>query len=123
MFIRQEFRLYPNKYQKSRLSGWIGCARKVWNIMLAKNIEQYETNKKFIFAYDMNSMLPIIKKDTETSYLKDCPSQVLQQKCQDLDTALKNTFKHKRGFPKFKSKKKDMSGIRFPQGLSTKMEK
>ena len=67
MFIRQEFRLYPNKHQKSRLSGWIGCARKVWNIMLAKNIEQYETNKKFIFAYDMNSMLPIIKKDTETS--------------------------------------------------------
>lgn len=117
MFIRQEFRLYPNKHQKSRLSGWIGCARKVWNIMLAKNIEQYETNKKFIFAYDMNSMLPVIKKDVETNYLKDCPSQVLQQKCQDLDTALKNTFKHKRGFPKFKSKKTDMSGIRFPQGV------
>ena len=85
--------------------------------MLSKNIEKYSEEKKFIFAYEMHSMLPTMKKSEEYHWLKECPSQVLQQKCQDLDTALKNKFKHKRGFPKFKSKNIDRSGIRFPQGI------
>ena len=45
----------------------------------------------------MHSMLPTMKKSEEYHWLKECPSQVLQQKCQDLDTALKNKFKHKNG--------------------------
>lgn len=85
--------------------------------MLAKNIEKYASDKKFIFAYEMNYMLPVLKKSEDHIWLKECPSQVLQQKCQDLDEALKNKFKHKRGFPKFKSKRTDRTGIRFPQGI------
>lgn len=117
MFIRQNFRLYPNKSQSTTLNQWIGQARFVWNYMLNKNIEKYSEEKKFIFAYEMHSLLPTLKKSEEFAWLKECPSQVLQQKCQDLDTALKNKFKHKRGFPKFKSKNTDRSGIRFPQGI------
>lgn len=118
MFLRQNFRLYPNKNQAKQLSQWIGSARFVWNHMLKLNIEKYSKEKKFIFAYDMNSLLPALKKEEDTAWLKDCPSQVLQQKCQDLDTALKNKFKHQKGFPKFKSRRTDSSGIRFPQGIS-----
>jgi putative transposase len=85
--------------------------------MLNKNIEEYQNTKKFIFAYSMNNLLPSLKNQKETSWLKEIPSQCLQQKCQDLDTALKQSFKknsNKKGFPKFKAKRTDESGIRFP---------
>lgn len=114
MFIRQNFRIYPTFKQIETLNQWLGQGRFVWNYMLSKNIERYENEKKFIFAYDMNNLLPDLKKQTETSFLKEIPSQCLQQKCADLDTAIKNKFKHKRGFPRFKSKRTDESGIRFP---------
>jgi putative transposase len=85
--------------------------------MLTKNIETYQETKKFIFEIDMNNLLPGLKRQEETSWLKEIPAQCLQQKCQDLSQALKQSFKtnkSKKGFPKFKSKKTDESGIRFP---------
>ena len=83
--------------------------------MLELNIKTYQETGKFIFAYDMNKMLPAMKKQNDTLWLKEAPAQGLQQKCQDLDTALKAAFKsseNRRGFPKFKSRKTDESGIR-----------
>lgn len=114
MFIRQTFRIYPNKKQELVLKQWTGQARFVWNNMLSLNQKTYEETKKFVFAYDMSNKLPELKKEFE--WLKECPSQVLQQKCQDLGTAL-SFKKNGRGFPKFKSKHRDTSGIRFPQGI------
>ena len=115
MFIKQKYRIYPNKKQESIINQWIGSSRFIWNYMLSLNIEHYKENKKFIFGYDMNNMLPKMKKQEEYSWLKNIPSQGLQQKCQDLDTALKSSLRNdnKFGFPKFKSKKTDESGIRF----------
>lgn len=115
MFLKQKYRIYPNKKQESIINQWIGSSRFIWNYMLSLNIEHYKENKKFIFGYDMNNMLPKMKKQEEYSWLKNTPSQGLQQKCQDLDTALKSSFRNDNrfGFPKFKSKKTDESGIRF----------
>ena len=115
MFIKQKYRIYPNKEQQSIINQWIGSTRFIWNYMLALNIEHYKETNKFIFGYDMNNMLPKMKKQEEYRWLKKTPSQGLQQKCQDLDTALKSSFRkeNKFGFPKFKSKKTDESGIRF----------
>ena len=115
MFIRQNYRIYPNKDQQVILNQWLGCARFVWNHMLELNIKSYQETGKFVFAYEMHKMLPQMKKQEETSWLKNAPSQGLQQKCQDLDTALKASFKtaeNRKGFPKFKSRKTDESGIR-----------
>ena len=112
-----KFRLYPNKEQQSTLKQWIGCSRWVWNHMLDFNKKKYEQEKKFAFYVEMNNMLPELKKQEDTIWLSEAPSQVLQQKCQDLGNAMGVSFKRKdRGFPKFKSKKLDQSGIRFPQG-------
>lgn len=61
----------------------------------------------------MNNLLPSLKK--EYPWLKEVPSQALQMKCQDLDYALKGSFRLKRGFPKYKGKFTDTSGVSFPQ--------
>lgn len=118
MFKTYQYRIYPTKSQEETLVQWLGCGRKVWNEMLELNQKQYQDNKKFIFYEEMTSLLTQKKKDPNFLYLKNAPSQVLQQKCQDLGIAISHSFKVKdRGFPKFKSKHLDTSGIRFPQGF------
>lgn len=118
MFLRYNYRLYPNKGQQAKLNSWLGQARFVWNYMLKCNIDSYNRDQKFIFEFDMNNKLPELKKNEETLWLKEIPSQCLQQKCQDLSTALKSCGKSKssrKGFPNFKSRRTDTSGIRFPK--------
>jgi len=112
-----KFRLYPNREQQSILNQWIGSSRWVWNYMLNHNQQKYNSEQKFAFYVEMNNLLPALKKQEETDWLKQAPSQVLQQKCQDLGISIGRKFKVKgSGFPKFKSKHLDQSGIRFPQG-------
>jgi transposase len=53
MFIRQNYRIYPNKDQTVVLNQWLGQARFIWNYMLAKNIEKYQLEQKFIFKFDI----------------------------------------------------------------------
>lgn len=121
--INYKFRIYPNREQEQKLNQFLGSARWLWNYFLAMNIEQYKETKKFIFSGEMQSKLPEMKKTEELEWLKEAPSQMAQQKLQDLDLALKNCFRHGRGFPKFKSKRTDCSGIRFPQGWNIKENK
>lgn len=116
MKIQQTYRIYPNTEQQKVINQWLGNARYLWNYMLNQNIEQYKANKTFNSEYGMHSLIPNLKK--ELDWLKLSPSQTLQQKCQDLRRALPNSVNKaiNRGFPKFKAKHKDTSGIRFPQG-------
>lgn len=121
--ISQSYRIYPNEKQKQTINQWLGNARAVWNIMLRMNIEHYQETKKFVFEFEMNKKLPILKRQEKTEWLKKSPSQTLQQKCQDLDTAIKRSIKDGFGFPNFKSKHSDESGIRFPQYWNIKKNK
>ncbi len=117
MYISQKYRIYPNHEQAATLNQWLGQGRFVWNRMLELNIKRYEKEQKFTFGFDMNNLLPELKRAPETKFLKEIPSQCLQQKCSDLDKALKQSSRKAnniKGFPKFKAKKLDESGIRFP---------
>lgn len=113
MIIRQNYRIYPSNTQETTLVKWLGQARFVWNFMLNATQKQYSLNRTFIFGFDMNKLLPELKK--QYIWLKEVPSQVLQQKCRDLDQALTGLFRDKHGFPKYKSRHTDTSGIAFPQ--------
>lgn len=61
----------------------------------------------------MKKLLPDLK--TQNPWLKASPSQSLQQKCFDLDIALKRVWKSGFGFPKFKSKNKSKDSFYIPQ--------
>lgn len=110
--IAYKYRIYPTKAQEETLVGWLGQLRFVWNKLLAENQAQYAAEKKFTFGFDMKRKLPQMKKDHDWI---DAPAHALQNKVFDLDSAMKNCFKHKRGFPKFKSKHTDNSGIEISQ--------
>jgi putative transposase len=87
----------------------------LWNHFLSKQKQEYEKSKKIIFFAQMCSELVNEKKTT--AWLRDIHSQVLQQKLKDLDTALKNCFKYKRGFPKYKKKSNFTDSFRYTQGI------
>lgn len=78
--------------------------------MLAEQKKHYASEKKFLFRNAMNTKLPDLKK--VHPWLKDVPSQALQQKCGDLDKALQRAFKSKFGFPKFKLKSDNQDSFR-----------
>ena len=112
MYKAFKYKLKPNKEQIEIFSGWLGSSRWIWNWALSANKMQYELYKKFIFKFDLKKELPRLKE--QFSWLKEIPSQALQNKILDFDLALTRVWKQGNGFPKYKSKKNDES-IRIDQ--------
>ena len=102
-----KYRIYPNKEQEVFLAKHFGSCRFVYNWGLEQKIKHYETTKKSISWVELNNRLPQLKQ--EFSWLSEIGSQSLQMEIRNLDTAFKNFFRAKKGFPKFKKKTNDMS--------------
>ena len=100
-----KYRIYPNKSQEELILKHIGCCRYIYNYGLEKKIKVYQESKQGISRFDLQSDLVILKKQQETSWLKEVNSLSLQASLANLDTAFTRFFKEKKGFPKFKSKK------------------
>ena len=75
----------------------------VYNTMLDRRISAYKESGKIISSIELINQLPELKSEKE--FLKEVPSQSLQQAIRNLDTAYSNFFKKNgSGFPKFKKK-------------------
>jgi putative transposase len=81
--------------------------------MLDLNQKQYAVDKKFVFRFKMQNQIPDLK--TQHEWLKQTPSQSLQQVCYHLDLALKRVWKQGFGFPRFKSKHTAQDSFYVPQ--------
>ena len=89
--------------QTELLNKWEGHSRWLWNYFLGLEQKEYAANKKFIWRYDLINLIPELKK--QNPWLKEAPSQSLQQIGTSMDTALKRMKQVKgTGFPKFKKK-------------------
>ena len=98
-----KYELNPTKTQKTLIRQACGCCRKVYNIMLDRKISAYKEDGTQLSAYELMKQLTELKKGL--TYLKDAPSQALQQAIKNLDAAYANFFrKGGSGFPKFKKK-------------------
>lgn len=102
MFRAYKYRIYPNQKQTELINKHFGCTRLVYNLALQIKKEAYNTQKKYLSAFDLCYQLPELKK--EFSFLKEVDSQALQASIKKVDIAFKNFLKHKSGFPKYKSK-------------------
>ena len=98
-------RLYPNKHQQDQLQQMFGNDRFIWNIMLDMAKTRYKNNprSKFINGYGMNYLLKPLKE--EYPFLKESDASSLQVSNQNLYQAFKMLFKHKGGYPRFKSRR------------------
>ena len=100
-----KLRLYPNKTQQGQLDQMFGNDRFVWNKMLSMATARYQNNpkSKFITEYGMDALLKPLK--IEYPFLKQSDSTSLQVVNHNLDQAFKQLFKHRGGYPRFKSRK------------------
>ena len=97
-----KFRLMPTKEQKVQIDRTFGCCRFVYNHMLERRIKAYRRRKESMSYYDMQNLLPKMKKYLQ--WLAEVDSRALKSSCQNLDNAYKGFFKSGRGFPRFKNK-------------------
>jgi putative transposase len=109
-----KYRIFPTDDQKLQLQGYFGVNRLVYNLGLQTKVAAYASNKVSISKYDLIKQLPELRD--EFDYIKECPSQMLQQSIINLDTAYQNCFKGHSKFPKFKNRYSKQS-IAFPQGF------
>lgn len=99
-----KLRLYPNKHQQAQLWQMFGNDRRLWNLMLDMAKKRYQNNpsSQFVGEYDMNYLLKPLKQ--EHPYFKASDATSLQVVNHDLAQAFKMLFKHKGGYPHFKSR-------------------
>jgi putative transposase len=117
-----KYRLYPNKGQQEQISKHIGCSRWIYNYALDKKVKSYQETGKGLSRFDIQKDLPLLKKDENTSWLKEVNSQTLQASLEHLDKAFTKFFKDKKGFPKFKSKKDNHQSFSIPQNTIVDFE-
>ncbi len=93
-----------------------GACRFVFNRALALQNENHEAGNKYVSYTKMASWLIEWKSHPDTQWLKETPSQPLQQSLKDLERGYKNFFQKRAAFPRFK-KRGQNDAFRYPQGV------
>lgn len=117
------FRMEPTAAQGDVLLKMAGARRFVWNWGLARRKDVYATTGKGLSYNQQAAELTALKKQPDTTWLKEADSQLLQQALKDLDRAYGAFFGKRAKFPRFKSKKKDEPRFRIPQRIKVEGSK
>ena len=99
------YRLYPDKEQVIYLSKLFGCCRLVYNHFLNEKQTQYKETKTSDNYNTQQAKLTQLRKTEEYSFLNEIPLQVMQGSLRNMHTAFDRFYKHKGGYPNYKSKR------------------
>jgi putative transposase len=120
MLKSYKYALLPTPEQQEQLQRFFGSCRFVYNLGLETKISAWVQAKKNLTCIDLANQMKELK-DTDATWLSECPSQTLQMSLRNLDNAYTSFFKGG-GFPKFKNRYSKQS-IQFPQGVRVDFEK
>ena len=112
-----KYKLKPTFKQQECLNKAFGCCRFIYNWGLDKKIQSYKQTKKTIGYVELAHELTNLKNDGEHEWLKEVNNTSLQQSLRNLDAAFVRFFREKKGFPKFKSKKKNVDCAKYISGV------
>ena len=109
-----KYELMPTGEQQRDMRRFAGSCRFVFNKALALQTANHSAGNKFIRYVELANMLPMWK--SEFAWLRESPSQALQQTLRHLDRAFTNFFAKRADYPRFK-KRGFGDSFRFPQGF------
>lgn len=115
------FRLKPKHKQIASVNNALGTNRFVWNKLLSLNLHRLENKLPLIWYNEMAWLIAFWKKTEECSFLKEAPSQSLQQTAKALDRAFRDAFdknQPNKRIPRFKRTGRSEAGVKFPQGVT-----
>ena len=115
MLKSYKYRIFPTELQQKQLTNIFGQVRFVYNLGLETKTLAYSGTKHSLSWMDLANQMKELKS-TECDWLQQSPAQALQSSLRNLDSAYTGFFKHKRGFPNYKSKYKKQS-FQLPQGV------
>ncbi|MFM0033996.1 RNA-guided endonuclease TnpB family protein [Paraburkholderia strydomiana] len=106
MPVKRAFRFpfYPTAEQEQQLAQHFGCVRFVYNHMLARREQRYKDGLKSSYVDDA-AALTALKQTPGCVWLREVSIVALQASLRHLETAYKNFFAHRAGFPRFKCKR------------------
>src|SRR5699024_12089941 len=99
-----KIRNYQNKKQATMITKTISCSRFVFNYFLAMWNNAYNSTGKGLSYYLCTAMLPKMKRDVATAWLKEVDSIAIQTSLKNLKDAYDRFFKKQNKAPRFKSK-------------------
>ena len=108
-----KYKMKPTFKQQKCLNKAFGCCRFIYNWGLDKKIQSYKQEKKSIGYVELAHELTKLKNDGKHEWLKEVNNTSLQQSLRNLDAAFVRFFREKKGFPKFKSKKKNIESAKY----------
>ena len=106
MILAKKVRLKPTKKQEVLFWQASGIARYVFNYTIAVQKTNYRLGGKFLNDKVIRKHITKIKKREKYAWLGNVSNDVAKQAVKDACNAYKNFFRCKKGFPKFKSKRK-----------------
>lgn len=115
-----KFRLNTKAKHEQCLTAYAGGLRFIWNKALAINLSRLREGYGLLWYPEMDFWTKQWKASEDYGFLKDIPSQAIQQKLKDLDKAFKDAFDKTqplKRIPVFKKKSQCMDSMRFPQGF------
>ena len=102
--LAYKFKLNPTLEQSDTFSSWAGTCRFLYNLCLEHRILSWQQYRVSVKWADQDKELKNLKKCEGFEWIKNSPSQILQQSLRDLDKAFKSFWKSGFGFPHFKKK-------------------
>ncbi len=125
MLKAYRFALDPSPAQERMLWSHAGASRFAWNWGLSRCIERYEAEGRWYSAIDLHKLWNKTKKaDPALAWWNENSKCAYQEAFRDLDQALRDFIKSKKGqrkgnrlrFPKFKKRGKCRDSFRFTTG-------
>ena len=118
MLLNQKYEIFPTEEQKEIVERWLHYCRQLYNSALLDKQQKYKRNKENYNRFDMQKQLTLDKQGHP--FLKEIPSQPLQEVFLRLTKAFDNFFRKDASYPKLK-KYKEYNSLTFPQfGLNNK---
>ena len=115
-----KFRLYTTINQSNQLNQHNGSCRFVYNWALDQEVKTYEQIGKLIYRFDLNKLIPNLKK--QNPWLEKVNSQSLLGMTKQAESKFTRFFREKKWFPKFKSKKNQIKLFSKPQHYNVDFE-
>ena len=100
-----KIRLIPTEEQEILMLKSIGCSRFAYNWALNRCNELYQQGVKYNMS-NIRKEFTQLKKQDEFKWLNEVSNKTMVESMRNLDKAFKRFFKTKKGYPKFKSKRK-----------------
>lgn len=113
MIRSYKYKIKPTVKQQQQLNKTFGCCRFIYNWGLDQKVQTYKQTQKAIGYVELAHQLTTLKHTQGNDFLNEVAVESLQQSLRNLDAAFVRFFREKKGFPKFKSKKKSKESAKF----------